>query len=182
MKKVYKKPFDIKKEIGIAFASLLEEKSYEEISVCDICNRSKIGRTSFYRYYRNKDGKEQILIDHIHTLFVSFVSKRGAQEKESPMTILDFIDENKNLFRCLHKNDLDMIIFRVFYDEAKLKESDGIALSFLKTYLATGYFGIIYYWMEHDFRYTKEDVIDSFRDIKKKWDEHASLLDMTDKK
>ena len=44
-----------KKYIYTAFLQLLEKKHYDEISVCEICNKAGISRMSFYRNFESKE-------------------------------------------------------------------------------------------------------------------------------
>ena len=37
---------------------------FDEISICDLCDRMNIPRKSFYRYFSGKDGALQAMIDH----------------------------------------------------------------------------------------------------------------------
>ena len=37
-----------------AFVNLLKKKSYEEISVAEIIRKAHVGKTTFYRYFRDK--------------------------------------------------------------------------------------------------------------------------------
>ena len=48
----------IRESIGEAILSILSTQDFGEISVCDICTRAGVGRTTYYRYYGNKSGKE----------------------------------------------------------------------------------------------------------------------------
>ena len=43
-----------KKAIAEAFMALLEEKTYEEITVNELCDRAGVRRTTFYKHYRDK--------------------------------------------------------------------------------------------------------------------------------
>lgn len=47
-------------------------KSFEEISVSELCDQLGIPRKSFYRYFSSKDGALQALIDHTLMEFESF--------------------------------------------------------------------------------------------------------------
>ena len=45
---------ETKKLIEDSLVSLLEEKTFEEIKVSDICSKAKIHRSTFYNYYNDK--------------------------------------------------------------------------------------------------------------------------------
>ena len=44
--------------------SAMDAKSYDEISVSDLCDQLSIPRKSFYRYFTSKDGALHALLDH----------------------------------------------------------------------------------------------------------------------
>ena len=44
--------------------ALMEVKSYEEITVSELCDRVGMPRKSFYRYFSSKDGALHALMDH----------------------------------------------------------------------------------------------------------------------
>ena len=44
--------------------AMMEHRSFEEISVSDLCERMGIPRKSFYRYFSSKDGALMALLDH----------------------------------------------------------------------------------------------------------------------
>lgn len=52
------------REVEQILLSLMREKKYEEISVTEICERAKMPRKSFYRYFDGKDGAMQSLLHH----------------------------------------------------------------------------------------------------------------------
>ena len=44
--------------------AVMETKRYEEITVCELCDRVGMPRKSFYRYFSSKDGALHALMDH----------------------------------------------------------------------------------------------------------------------
>jgi AcrR family transcriptional regulator len=76
-----------KQSIMKAFLSLLQNNSYDNISIKLICNHAQIHNTTFYDYYRNK-------LDLTETLFIEYFIK-------------DFIDLNLFKEKCkINVNDL----------------------------------------------------------------------------
>ena len=51
----------IRESIGEAILSILNTQEFGEISVCNICRKAGVGRTTYYRYYGNKSGKEDAI-------------------------------------------------------------------------------------------------------------------------
>ena len=57
------------KEIEQILLGLMREKSYDEISVTEICERANMPRKSFYRYFDGKEGAMQSLLYHTMSEF-----------------------------------------------------------------------------------------------------------------
>ena len=56
--------FQRQRELEQGLLAMMEHKSFEEISVSDLCDRMGIPRKSFYRYFSSKDGALMALLDH----------------------------------------------------------------------------------------------------------------------
>lgn len=57
------------KQIEQILLGLMREKSYDEISVTEICERANMPRKSFYRYFDGKEGAMQSLLYHTMSEF-----------------------------------------------------------------------------------------------------------------
>ena len=57
--------------ITIALYYLMSKKDYESTTVTDICNKARVSRMSFYRYFNNK---EDIFINYCDERFEEFFS------------------------------------------------------------------------------------------------------------
>lgn len=55
--------------INIALYYLMSKYDYEDITVTDICNKARVSRMSFYRYYNNK---EDIFVSYCDERFEDF--------------------------------------------------------------------------------------------------------------
>ena len=52
------------RELEQGLLAMMEYRSFEEISVSDLCDRLGVPRKSFYRYFSSKDGALMALLDH----------------------------------------------------------------------------------------------------------------------
>ena len=95
-------------ELGLLQAML--SRSYEDISVSDLCDQMDIPRKSFYRYFSSKDGCLYALLDH--TMMEFFEAGAGAFGL-TPGTALGDLDrfftfwrERWELLDALQRNSL----------------------------------------------------------------------------
>lgn len=63
------------KEIEELFLALLEMKSYEDVTVSELCERVDMPRKAFYRYFDTKEDVILALIDHTIAGYDSYVQK-----------------------------------------------------------------------------------------------------------
>ena len=59
--------------ITIALYYLMSKKDYESTTVTDICNKARVSRMSFYRYFNNK---EDIFINYCDERFEEFFNDK----------------------------------------------------------------------------------------------------------
>lgn len=87
-----------------AFISLLNEKSFEKITVGEIIERADIGRATFYAHFETKD---YLLKELCGELFCHiFDCMRGENEKHSHIFSCDAPDTDfLHLFQHIKKND-----------------------------------------------------------------------------
>ena len=160
-----------KKNISLALYALLLRKSYEEITVSDICRKADISRVSFYHYY---DKKDDILVQFSDEKFAEFFDDFTKLES---MTFEDLIVE---LFRFLKRNSRQLTILRYANKENILLEqfhSYGRYLfshtltsellkgkkdnPFLLPFLVGGLFQTIMSWLDEGMMTSPEEVAKS---------------------
>ena len=84
---------------------LMSQKSYDEISVSNLCEYLQIPRKSFYRYFSSKDGALHALLDHTLLRFESYVPQHLRNEPHTPHRELTYFF----LFWIEHKELLDAL-------------------------------------------------------------------------
>ncbi|PTO34196.1 TetR/AcrR family transcriptional regulator [Enterococcus mundtii] len=62
---------DVKKIIENAFLRLLQERSYEQITVSTIVENAFVSRTTFYNYFKNKDDVLLSVLDDFYQNLIS---------------------------------------------------------------------------------------------------------------
>ncbi len=101
------------RQLEIGLMDAMANHHYEEISVSDLCDRMKIPRKSFYRYFSGKDGALHALIDH--TLleydgsFFAHDSRKGAAQTQLE-TFFRFWQQQKPLLDALERSGLSGVL------------------------------------------------------------------------
>ena len=97
MNKSESKYFNTAKKMDKALISLLEEKSFEYITVSEICKRADVNRSTFYLHYENTvdllDETARSLLDDFVSYFNDDVKKITSKFKESSLDELVFISD-----------------------------------------------------------------------------------------
>ncbi|WP_185929319.1 TetR/AcrR family transcriptional regulator C-terminal domain-containing protein [Paenibacillus popilliae] len=87
-----------KRDITNAFMELLTTKTFSSITIHDICKKSLVHRSTFYRYYEDKYD----LLSHVTTIIGNDLFQNVNRNHESSHSfyeqILDYVEEHKQLF------------------------------------------------------------------------------------
>ncbi len=99
----------VKNSITDALIAIMNEKSFETISVSEITNRARVSRVS---YYRNFNSKEDILTGILDDLMSRFTENINTVPKHTPtrrvMTVFfHTARENAAVFKLLHQAGMD---------------------------------------------------------------------------
>lgn len=149
----------------------MSHKSYEDITVLDLCEKLDIPRKAFYRYFNNKDGALYALIDH--TLKDAFSELIGLQQnmlekEEIIMHFFKFWLDKKALLDVLESNDLSGILLQraislTISEEAiskslyKLHETKR-ARKYRTIFLISGIISLVIQWHLNHFDKTPEQM------------------------
>lgn len=141
-----------------ALLKLMKTQDFDAINVNSICREADIGRTTFYRYFDNKNSKEEMLLFKIRYEREQYSEKHGSSEPGKSPDLTAFIYDNRWLFSMLYHNGLISVIMRSLEELIPAGESYDKPTSYLMAYFIYGYFGIIYQWIKYDFDETPEEV------------------------
>lgn len=138
----------VKRQITKTLLKLLEEKSINDISIKELCDKAMIGRASFYRNYNTK---EDVVAAYTHDLIISWGQ---ALENNPSANILNFFEhlfnhftENSSFYLMLHKQGLSLILLEVIKKKMELTSSLEISEAYRRSWLAYGIFGLIEEWI-----------------------------------
>lgn len=90
-----------------AMLSLLGEKSFNKITVNDICKRALISRTTFYAHF---DDKYDLAVHSLKEKFKQIGVKRNGQVYENLFIVLESVKENGEFYKnlMLRQNDSEL--------------------------------------------------------------------------
>lgn len=93
-----------KKMIRLAFIELLgEKKSFENITVSDICDRANICRSTFYYHYDDvyfvAEEFENELIEKLTLYFVEIEEQTAKEYELCIKKVIEFLKENEEIYR-----------------------------------------------------------------------------------
>ena len=143
--------------ITIALYYLMSKKDYESTTVTDICNKARVSRMSFYRYFNNK---EDIFINYCDERFEEFfaqVKQKNINDIRSFMIeIFLFLKKYARQVNVLKKAHKENLIVEKFTDYGTylaqhinlMVDNNQIANRILAAFLAGGTANILLLWFE----------------------------------
>ena len=143
--------------ITIALYYLMSKKDYESTTVTDICNKARVSRMSFYRYFNNK---EDIFINYCDERFEEFfaqVKQKNINDIRSFMIeIFLFLKKYARQVNVLKKAHKENLIVEKFTDYGTylaqhinlMVDNNPIANRILAAFLAGGTANILLLWFE----------------------------------
>lgn len=164
-----------KKLLYETLISLMEEKSFEEIKVSDICKKALINRSTFYSHYSDK---YELFMELINALKLSLFNSLNTNENnvntreyfiELINILLNHIDDKKNIYYSILINNRNSIITDIILDVVSKDINsriinDKISTNNIPTEIVSKFYlgavisiGIEY--LESKNKYSKEDMI-----------------------
>ena len=164
-----------------AFAVLINNKDYDDITIQDIIDESNIGRSTFYMHFKTKD---ELLSKISENIFNHVFSQTLTEEKShdfSKSNIFDYkhlithtlyhIRDEKDLIKGIMSskgNDVFLKSFKAYLRNLadsyfnNYRYSDNIPLELKKELLIDNFIVLIRYWINDGFMETPEKLTDYF--------------------
>jgi AcrR family transcriptional regulator len=175
------------KLLSDALFLLLEEKSFDEISVMDICDRAMVHRTTFYKHFEDKYHLLRFCIQNLRDSFrsASLVAYNEINPRSYYLNIikqvLHYFTEHKRMLVLLVNQGRSDTVLTMFHDlvsediQQKLKEEMNRGVSFrVPVPLITEYHigaltSLAMWWVKNSMPYSEEkmvEYIDSLMNVK----------------
>ncbi len=150
----------IKEYLSDALVILMKIEPYEEINVKEICYKAGIGRTSYYRYFDNKNGKRNLILHKIFRGWEEYCKPRQELvKKDSTLVLLSYFYDNRELFELLKNNGLlSSILSELFFTVFDPRLSENKKLAYGNAFLAGGFYGTTYWWIENGYPESPQEL------------------------
>lgn len=175
VRKTYQMLFD-------ALKDLLKEKSFEELSVLEICEKAGIHRATFYKHFVDKydflDRYFRLEIDELRftgsdTAFTPEAFRRTANRLMS--NVMAYVANNLELLRALNEDGYSATFFDMltnavaaFFIERmsshpEVMRAVGSQLPMMAAYYAGGAVGLIRWWSKGEDTCTVQEFVEFFQ-------------------
>ena len=165
-----------KKALSEAFIALLSEKTFEEITVNELCDTAGVRRATFYKHY---DDKFSFLTAYTRALRARFDNKIWKLGDPAPnkdyyvaygKRIITFISENMTAIRNIIDSELFPLVLSVILEQnykdtcEHLEKSVSAGMPLVASVPATasmiagGVASVIYTWLKVDKKKTPDEV------------------------
>jgi len=159
-----------------ALLELMQQKSYDEITVQDIIDRANTGRSTFYAHYLDK---EDLLEDGLDEIARSIDHSELADGRHLLPTrqLFRHIYEHQALFRALVWGGGIDLLYKTLNGflsknlESHLSsmfsgdEKPPLQVSLLATYISGSLFTLIRWWLENKTIFTPEQMDETFQQL-----------------
>ena len=105
------------------FFELLQTKTFEQITIQDLCDKANIRRSTFYRHFNDKYDLLNygigLMIDHFRALYLPEINPDNPRHffEKLIKDILQFIYENKAIVRSVINLNYYGEVYSIFYDQ-----------------------------------------------------------------
>lgn len=169
-----------KRDITNAFMELLTTKTFSSITIHDICEKSLVHRSTFYRYYEDKYD----LLNKVTTMIVNDFFQNVNSNRESMHSfyeqMLNYVEEHKQLFLNLtiKNNNSDVYNELVKMGSSFLMESskvmdDPISKKIRHSnysklacdFYMSGLIEILKNWIGENYKISKQELIETLQTL-----------------
>jgi len=168
--------------ITSAFTKLINEHDYDEITIQDILDESKISRSTFYAHYKTKDDLLLSVSRHIFEHVFSHSLQEERTHDYSKDTFYDYhhliehifyhVKDEKDLFKGILLGNASKLFLKEFrehiyyfvnsYYKNYPYQNKEVPLELKKSIAVDSFISVLNYWIKNDFKETPEEVADFY--------------------
>ena len=168
-----------------AFAELLSQKHYNQISVQEIIDAANVGRTTFYAHFETKDYLLKSLCEELfgHIIDTAMGLPHGHYHyscgnktdsvflhlvrhlQENDRNILELLSsENNEIFMKYFKTNLRTLIMTQYVEKGVLKSAT-LPEDYLVNHIASSFVETIDWWVSRGMKETPETITEYFLSV-----------------
>lgn len=171
--------------IFAAFTTLLEDRSYNKITVQEIIDTANVGRTTFYAHFETKDDLLKALCEelfghiidcakdcsHTHGLYTNGNEPESVfchllqhlQENDNNILVL-LSCESSDIFLRYFKDSLNQLIQTQFITQNRHNNTD-VPTDFLINHISSSFVEMVLWWLKGRMKQTPETLDQYFRAV-----------------
>lgn len=182
MKQIDMRVTKTKKAFHFAFFTLLQEKTFEEMTISTICQQAEINRGTFYRHYETKEALFEEIMEKISDdLIQAYYEPYEINPKLTPATldytsigIFQHIQDYQDFYRIVFAKESSIRLHSIFYEKFKelmldiidfQTDEQSINAELFASYHAYAVIGMVVEWVNKDFCYSVEYMNQQFLHI-----------------
>lgn len=155
-----------------SLVKLLEEKTFEEIKVSDICQKALINRSTFYSHFNDKYELFMSLINNLKQELeadLKLIEENNLKNYYLKMieVFLNHIEGKENIYRSILINNRNSIIMDMIYDtitddvNSKIKENDkNVPNDIFASYYLGAIVNVGIEWFKNNKKYSKDEILE----------------------
>lgn len=159
------------RQLELGLLEVMMTERYEDITISDLCDRMRIPRKSFYRYFSGKDGALQALLDHTFleyerlSDFTTFADRNTVQKElviffehwKQHRRLLDALQRSRLSGMLVERavaNSLSQYQNRMLSETAHVREIHTHAISFV----TCGLMSMVLNWHKDSYRVSTSEM------------------------
>lgn len=162
-----------RKSIYTAFLQLLNQKSFETITVQEIIDLADVGRSTFYSHYESKE----LLLDELcrylfHHLFEreenisteAYLSHIFSHFKKNQDHVTSLLFSKNDYFLRQLQKELEHHVYPMVAEDLQVSYSN-IPTSYLKHFVVTNFIETLTWWLKKGKSYKEDQVVGFYLDV-----------------
>ncbi|MQW60085.1 TetR/AcrR family transcriptional regulator [Sinorhizobium meliloti] len=154
-----------RKALHQALIRLILEKSYDSITVDEICQKANVGRSTFYLHFTSKDDLKQSGLDHLRRELAEAATRATHSDQENrrlgfSLAMFEHARDHLDLYRALAGSrggtvalgTIRQILSDLLRDElaanAVKTSGDHVPREFVVQYLVGAYMAVLTWWLD----------------------------------
>jgi len=161
-----------------AFLNKLEDSSYEEITISEVCANTALVRKTFYNNFSCKEDIVKYVCKDLMTKYITeLTSSNEFSLYHFSHTFFEFGKKNKEIFKLLIERKLFSIFKEEFINSQflissilphnKLNRLNEVELNYVIVFHASGVLAIFEIWVTSNFNKTTEEISQMYINIVK---------------